>query len=80
MSSWFWHWLSKSADLSKPWGRFFQILYVSQKVWTLKKLNLLYGKGFSKLKNDKKKLWKNLKNVKKEILKKSEQIRKKIEK
>ena len=29
-SSWFW--LSKSADLSKPWGRFFQILCVSQKV------------------------------------------------
>ena len=31
-SSWFWHLLSKSADLSKPWGRFFQILCVSQKV------------------------------------------------
>ena len=34
-SSWFWHLLSKSADLSKPWGRFFQILCVSQKVRTL---------------------------------------------
>ena len=27
-SSWFWCLLSKSADLSKPWGRFFQILCV----------------------------------------------------
>ena len=34
-SSWFWHLLSKSADLSKPWGRFIQILCVSQKVRTL---------------------------------------------
>ena len=34
-SSWFWRLLSKSADLSKPWGRFFQILCVSQKVRTL---------------------------------------------
>ena len=33
-SSWFWSLLSK-ADLSKPWGRFFQILCVSQKVRTL---------------------------------------------
>ena len=31
----FWRLLSKSADLSKPWGRFFQILCVSQKVRTL---------------------------------------------
>ena len=35
-SSWFWCLPSKSADLSKPWGRFFQILCVSQKVRTLK--------------------------------------------
>ena len=34
-SSWFWRLLSKSADLSKPWGRFFQILCVSPKVRTL---------------------------------------------
>ena len=34
-SSWFWHLLSKSADLTNPWGRFFQILFVSQKVRTL---------------------------------------------
>ena len=34
-SSWFWHLISKSADLSKPWGRFFQIMCVSQKVLTL---------------------------------------------
>ena len=34
-SSWLWRLLSKSADLSKPWGRFFQILCVSQKVRTL---------------------------------------------
>ena len=34
-SSWFWRLLSKSADLSKPCGRFFQILCVSQKVRTL---------------------------------------------
>ena len=34
-SSWFWNLLSKSADLSKPWGRSFQILCVSQKVRTL---------------------------------------------
>ena len=31
-SLWSWRLLSKSADLSKPWGRFFQILCVSQKV------------------------------------------------
>ena len=36
-SSWFWRLLSESADLSKPWGRFFQILCVSQKVRTLHK-------------------------------------------
>ena len=30
--------LSKSADLSKPWGRFFQNLCVSQKVRTLPNL------------------------------------------
>ena len=34
-SSWFWRLLNNSADLSKPWGRFFQILCVSQKVRTL---------------------------------------------
>ena len=34
-SLWFWGSLSKSADLSKPWGRSFQILCVSQKVRTL---------------------------------------------
>ena len=34
-SSWFWRLVSKSADLSKPWGRLFQILCVSQKVRTL---------------------------------------------
>ena len=34
-SSWFRRLLSKSADLSKPWGRFFQILSASQKVRTL---------------------------------------------
>ena len=39
-SSWFWRLLSKSADLSKPWGRFFQILCVSQKVRTLTTLVL----------------------------------------
>ena len=32
----FWCLLSKSADLSKPWGRLFQFLCASQKVWTLK--------------------------------------------
>ena len=32
--------ISKSADLSKPWGRFFQILWVSQKVRTLMYQNL----------------------------------------
>ena len=37
-SSWFWRLLSKSAGLSKPWGRFFQILCVSLKVQTLAKL------------------------------------------
>ena len=36
-SSWFWCLLSKSADLSKPCGRFFQIFCVSQKFRTLKK-------------------------------------------
>ena len=35
-SLWFWRLLSKLADLSKPWGRFFQVLCVSQKVRTLK--------------------------------------------
>ena len=30
-SSWFWRLLSKSADLSKPWGRFFQILCALRK-------------------------------------------------
>ena len=35
----FWRLLSKSADLSKPWGRFFQILCVSQKVRALLKKN-----------------------------------------
>ena len=34
-SSWFWRLLSKSADLSKPWGRFFQILCVFQKIQTV---------------------------------------------
>ena len=34
-SLWFWSLQSKSADLSKQWGRFFQILCVSQKVQTL---------------------------------------------
>ena len=34
-SLWFWHLLIKSADLSKPWGRFSQMLCVSQKVWSL---------------------------------------------
>ena len=36
-SSWFWHLLSKSADLSKPTGRFLEILRVSQKVRILTK-------------------------------------------
>ena len=36
-SSWFWRLQSKSADLSKPWGRLFQILCVSQKVRTFLK-------------------------------------------
>ena len=34
-SSYFWRLLSKSADLSNPWGRFFRILCISQKVRTL---------------------------------------------
>ena len=34
-SSWFWRLLTKSAHLSKPWGRFFHILCVSQKFQTL---------------------------------------------
>ena len=34
-SSRFWRLLNKSADFSKPWGRFFQILFVSQNVRTL---------------------------------------------
>ena len=34
-SSWFWRLLSKSADLSKPQGRFFKILCASQRVRTL---------------------------------------------
>ena len=41
-SSWFWYLLSKSADLSKPWGRFYQILCVSQKVLTLILITLQY--------------------------------------
>ena len=38
--------LSKSADLSKPWGRFFQILWVSQKVRTLNRSDLKWRNQF----------------------------------
>ena len=54
-SSWFWLLLSKSADLSKPWGRFFQILFVSQKVQTLAEIQnytLTRGELFCTLRSE----------------------------
>ena len=40
ISSWFWRLLSKSADLSKPWGRFFF------KFWVLLRKSKLYAEQF----------------------------------